>query len=306
MSEHVLLISGSSGTLGRALIASLKKDKYDLFVVKADSKLQSVAGDYIKDQVILNYSTVNFVHLASPNAADCHTNPIAALDVNYNLVRNIFKKSYAQKISNIIFTSTARIYGDNITTSVDETSRVNIENEYAAVKYLTEGMLRQSWQNKKIKPNIYVLRVSNVASVLCHEKTNRPLLNEFCWNAAKYNQITINNKKNFVKNFVNIQNVCDSIIELLKRKKTPEFIILNVTGDQCFSLYDIAFKIKQYFGSKYGKEIIIKHHFNTLEKTKNDLIVSYSRVSSLISYSCLSIDPVVHAQVDEYYEFFKV
>lgn len=305
MSEFALLMSGSSGKIGQALIASLHDDQCDLFFMKADTKLYSITGEYINDQEILSYSKVNFVHLASPDEADCRTNPITALNVNFKLVENLLVKPYAQKITNIIFTSTTRIYGDNVTSQVEKMGSVRIENEYAAVKYLTERMLQQIWQDIKIKPNIYALRVANVASVLCVKQKRRPLINEFCWNAAKYNEITINNQKNLIKNFIHIQDVCASINKLLYHERVPEFVVLNVTSDQYFSLFDIADKIKKYFSFKYGREIAIKHKFKGLQETKSDITIARNRVNESTRDPSLSIDHILYAQIDKYSEFFN-
>ena len=222
MSKQAIIISGSNGNLAQAFITSIGSNHYDLFFVKDGSKLYSANIGPVDDEMLLNYTTVKLIHLASPDHESCQRDASLALDVNYYLVLNLLDKAYSQKITTIIFASTTRVYGDNITRPIDEDSKLCIENSYSAVKYLTERMLECMWREQNLKLNIFILRISNVVSVLGNDNLRRPLLNEFCWQAAKYNEIIIRNPENLVKNFVNIHNVCHSIKELLKYEKTPK------------------------------------------------------------------------------------
>ena len=108
-----------------------------------------------------------------------------------------------------------------------------------------------------------------------------------------------------MKNFVNIHNVCHSIKELLKYEKTPKFQVLNVSGDRCFSLFEIADKIKDYFASKYNEEIFIDHKFDTIGHKNQNIIVSHKRIESVINYQNILIDSIIYEQIDEYYRFFN-
>lgn len=303
MFNNAIIISGSSGGLGKALIGSIDQHRYTIFRLKLDNRLYSINGECVDNEALFSYSKVDFVHLASPNASACRDNPKEALDVNFSMANDLLNQSYIHKVENIIFTSTSRIYGDNLNEQVVSSGILQMQNEYAAIKYLTERMLQEIWENKKDKPNIYNLRISNIASIINAEKLTRPLLNEFCWNAVKYNEILIKNEQNLTKNFIHIQEVCNKIQELLHRKRVPEFVVLNVMSQQYFSLLDIAKKIKGYIAIRYDKEIKIRHNFKEIPHSTNNNYDGKNAVEGRVC-ATLGIDNILYDQVDKYYEHF--
>lgn len=301
MFNNAIIISGSSGRLGKALIGAIDRHRYTILRMKSDNLLYSINGESVDNEALLSYSKVNFVHLASPDASGCRDDPMEALNVNFSMAHNILNQSYIHKIENFIFASTSRIYGDNLNQHAVRSGSLRIENEYAAIKYLTERMLQKIWENNKRKPNIYNLRISNIACTLNAEQTTRPLLNEFCWNAVKYDEILIKNEQNLTKNFIHIQDVCNKIQELLNRKRVPEFVALNIMSQQYFSLLDIAEKIKSYIAIKYDKEIKIRHSFKETPKVTNK---NYGKITAeRRGCASLRIDDVLNDQVDKYYDF---
>ena len=103
MSNSALIISGSSGKIGKALLGFLGQDQYDVYKLKADQKLYASTGEHICDKAMMRYQKIDFVHLASPDAAACRSNPINALKVNFKSVVDILNKPFIHNIQNVKF-----------------------------------------------------------------------------------------------------------------------------------------------------------------------------------------------------------
>ena len=175
-----VLVTGGAGYIGSTAVEMLLRDGYEISIL---DDLSTGHSDNVP-------SNVRFVHgsLLNPSdiahaLSDCDAvmhfagkslvgesviNPALYWSVNVTGTRNLLDQMSMVKISKIIFSSSAAIYGDLDSALIPEASRTNPTNPYGATKLAIEEMI--SSEVTKCGLAAISLRYFNVAGAIKSER----------------------------------------------------------------------------------------------------------------------------------------
>jgi len=141
----------------RGLLSNLEECVFD-----SRLKINPFGGD-IRDTDVLNRSMVGIdgvFHLAAMWLTHCKDFPRTAFDVNINGTFNILEACVNNKVSRLVYSSSASVYGDAVQVPMTESHPFNNRNFYGATKIAGEAMARAFFDRNNLS---YVgLRYMNV------------------------------------------------------------------------------------------------------------------------------------------------
>lgn len=170
-----ILLTGGAGYIGSHTALSLIEKGNSVSIIDnlttGDKKLIPNKAKYYKcdiaDQKLIQkiISDNNFnlvIHFAGLTRVDESIRHPDKYDYNnFEKSKIFFESCINNKIKNIIFSSTASVYGDNNSSYIKETENLNPMNPYAKSKLKIEEYLIQKAKEKKI--SYIILRYFNVA-----------------------------------------------------------------------------------------------------------------------------------------------
>jgi UDP-glucose 4-epimerase len=154
-----VLVIGGAGFIGSHLVEQLLESSVgsvtvlDNFVrgkaanlgaVEGDSRLRIIEGT-INDVNLLNETMqgVDYVfHLAALWLFECVHDPRAAVKVNIEGTFNVIEAAVAAGVKKVVYSSSASVYGDAVTTPMTEEHPFNNRTFYGATKIAGEQMFR--------------------------------------------------------------------------------------------------------------------------------------------------------------------
>ncbi len=170
-----LLITGGAGYIGSFMVKAAI-DRGDEVVVAdslerghkeaIDTKAQLLIGD-LRDKVFVEniFSKQKFdavVHFAGYiSMAESVSNPYIYFDNNINSSLNVVENMVKYGINNLVFSSTAGVYGNPLKTPIKENHPNNPTNPYGESKLMVEKIL--SWYRKTYGLNFACLRYFNAS-----------------------------------------------------------------------------------------------------------------------------------------------
>jgi len=233
-----VVITGVSGFIGTHLIKRFKRENLEVVGV---SRKDSLNVDYIVKsyQEITELKNIDLlIHMADSNL----NNNIDFIETSY-----ANKKLAAHFKNKIIFISSALVYGENSWELLNEKQVPNPLTQYAKNKY--------QYEKDIIKFNGTVLRLANV-----YGKGMSP--NNVFYDI--YAQIKNNNSKIKIKNikhirdFIAVDDVCDSILAVALRQKKGTYNICTGKGT---SIEDLANIIINNFGLEDLQYSLVSQNF---------------------------------------------
>ena len=135
------------------LAAALKDPRVKVFEVGGD-----ICQSDILDAAIKGADGV--FHFAALWLLQCHDFPRAAFDVNVRGTFNVLEACVANKVSRLVYSSSASVYGDAVTEPMTEDHPFNNKNFYGATKIAGEAMARAFHHRYGL--NLVGLRYMNV------------------------------------------------------------------------------------------------------------------------------------------------
>ena len=187
-----ILVTGGLGFIGSNTCIKLIENKYNLFIIDSlanssfdvleninliRSKLNNnvflkfFLGDIRNEkdlQKIFDYARKNkleidmVIHFAGiKSVSDSESNPKIYWDVNYEGSKTLIKVMNANKCFEIVFSSSATIYGKNSNLILTEESLIKPFNTYGQTKYAVEKYLQEKHAENPQKWNIVNLRYFN-------------------------------------------------------------------------------------------------------------------------------------------------
>ena len=251
----MILVTGSSGTIGNRLCENLEKNDIDYMGIdireniwneKVNSK--TVRLDLRKpvtcDQVQGDIGMI--VHLAAnARVYKLVQDPNLARD-NFLTTYNVFEFARKNKIDKIIFSSSREVYGNSgkVLHNENDSFVKHCESTYTATKIGGEALLHS--YNQCYGIDIIILRFSNVYG--CYDFSDRvvPL---FILKALKNEDLTIYGK-NKVLDFTYIDDTVNGIIRSILHFNKAMNKTYNIATGAGFPLGDIAKFIIKNTGSK--------------------------------------------------------
>ena len=229
-----ILLTGGAGYIGSHTALSLIEKGNSVSIIDnlttGDKKLIPNKAKYYKcdiaDQKLIQkiISDNNFnlvIHFAGLTRVDESIRYPDKYDYNnFEKSKIFFESCINNKIKNIIFSSTASVYGDNNSSYIKETENLNPMNPYAKSKLKIEEYLIQKAKEKKI--SYIILRYFNVAGADIKNrsglisKNSSNLVKVLCEVATnKRDKITINGNDyktkdgTAIRDFIHVSDIAD-------------------------------------------------------------------------------------------------
>ena len=283
-----ILITGGCGFIGSNLGIFLKKNGHNVFsldnLYRAGSKLNLKR---LKAYKIYNYKTDinNFNKIMSLPAfnliIDCCAEPSVEIsrksikdakrvfDTNLVGTFNIIQKCILEK-TKIIFLSTSRVYSilslkkliKNLEINskikknllIDETFNTSQPNSlYGLTKLASEMLIREACYSNKL--NYIINRLGVVAGPWQFGKTDQGFVSYWCWNyinKKNMHYIGFGGNGHQVRDILHINDLCEIILEQIKKFKKINNTIFNVSGGKknAISLQEISSYLDTIFSSR--------------------------------------------------------
>ena len=163
-----ILVIGGSGFIGSYLIQRLLEQENEIINFDkepstiSNQNLKTITGDVrISKSFDELPSKIDLVYILAAEHRDDIKDHKVYYDTNHIGMNNIIEYCKRSLINNIIFYSSAAVYGNNFTNSSEEASNLNPENHYGKSKILAESELN-NWISQDDNRRLIVIRPSVV------------------------------------------------------------------------------------------------------------------------------------------------
>ena len=239
-----ILIIGGLGYLGYRIGSHLKAANFDIIYTTRNNRYTDNNSVVLKNfsklelEKILN-GVNTIIYAAGMSSEECKAFPKESLrSANYSF-KNVFDTAIKLNISNFFYISSSQVYKESQKV-IQEESATMIKDDYTKRHLIAEEYIKE--KNKLRKMKSYILRLSN--SFGSPIKTNKNcwnlVINNFCKSSITNNQLIIQSDGLQVKNFVNINYLCDAIKHLIDMNSDNLDIIYNIGGMKSFSIIELA------------------------------------------------------------------
>ena len=252
-------VVGCTGYLGSKISLILKKNGHEIIGIcrkfpNSNKQFKKNFNKIIQSEItnknfvstIIKLNPDAIVYTVSLNHIDSEKNLANSININYlPLLRlcNALRKS--KKIIKFIYFSTMQVYGNySRIDKISEKTPKAINNIYALTHSLCEDTLIEMNKNTFIESTSIRLSNGYGAPVLKTCDCWWLVVNDFCMNSIKKNNINLNSDGSPLRDFIHIKDIASAINILLKtKKKLPQ--VLNLASGNTLSMLDIANKVKR-------------------------------------------------------------
>lgn len=224
-------ITGASGVLGKILCEKLKNLDIQYSAFKDDIR------DYIAlDGWVRNNDVTYIIHLASKVAVkEVEENIDLAYEINVSGTINVIKVlKNNPKTIDLFYASSSHVYKSS-SNSIKETDELEPINSYGLTKYISE-LLLLDFKKKNLDINICIGRIFS----FYHFSQKPPFLYPNLMERFKNEDLKKPFKlygANSTRDFSNAEEVCDLIIQLVKRKYDG---VVNIASGKSSKIIDFV------------------------------------------------------------------
>ncbi|RYX87945.1 NAD-dependent epimerase/dehydratase family protein [bacterium] len=277
-----ILITGSSGFVGKNLLHYLEKDNECNFLSR--NQLQLMSPDFVNQNEVI-------VHLAG-KAHDLKkvSDPEEYYQVNFQLTKNLYDAFLKSDAKKFIFVSSVKAAADQVAGILTEETSANPETHYGKSKLMAEQYIQS--QPLPQGKSYYILRPCMIHGP--GNKGNLNLLYQVVKKGIPYPLAGFQNKRSFLS----IENLCFIMHELIKRD-TIESGVYQVADDEALStsevvsilaaslnkkarLWKISPKLIVFF-AKVGDRLHLPLTTERLNKLTESYIVSNAKIKAAIN-----------------------
>ena len=230
-----ILIIGSSGLIGKALIEVLNKKGlkpicYDFIKTKKKMNIDFIKGS-IENLDNLYQKTISkkidiVVHLAAfLGVRNTERDKLKCLNTNILGTINVLNFCKKKKVGKIIFSSSSEVYGEGGKTYLKEDFFLKPKSVYGITKVVNEQYIKAYC--KKFNLNYNICRFFNVYGEF---QRNEFVIPTFVNKVKKNQYINIYGNGNQVRSFCHVSDAADALTELILTKKKNK--IYNIGNNQ--------------------------------------------------------------------------
>ncbi len=230
-----ILIIGSSGLIGKALIENLnikglKPICYDFIKTKKKMNIDFIKGS-IENLDNLYQKTIGkkidvVVHLAAfLGVRNTERDKLKCLNTNILGTINVLNFCKKKKVGKIIFSSSSEVYGEGGKTYLKEDFFLKPKSVYGITKVVNEQYIKAHC--KKFNLNYNICRFFNVYGEF---QRNEFVIPTFVNRVKKNQYINIYGNGNQVRSFCYVSDAADALTELILTKKKNK--IYNIGNNQ--------------------------------------------------------------------------
>ncbi len=168
-----ILLTGGAGYIGSFMVKRLLEEKYEVVVADSlerghkeniDNRAKLIVGNLLDEnylkEIFLDHEFDGIIHFAGYiSMGESMEKPELYFDNNFVASLNLLKYANLNNVKRIIFSSTAGIYGNPVSSPIPESHPKNPENPYGESKLQVERIL--SWFQKIHGLNFVALRYFN-------------------------------------------------------------------------------------------------------------------------------------------------
>ena len=285
-------ITGGAGFIGRHLVAKLLHDKHEITIFDNFSSSSKndithlledgvglVTGDILDYDLLLksmpNYDFV--IHLAAQTSvSQSVANPKTTADIIVDGTVNVLKSCVKTNVKNIIFSSSAAVYGNSINTLLSENAQLSPLSSYGASKLVAEYNLLAF--SKLFGLNCISLRLFNVYGN--GQSSEAGVIRKFLKNISKDAPIEIFGDGVQSRDFVHVSDVIQAFYCAIRNIETKRGEVYNIGSGTATSINELA----SLLISSKGKDLQVIHK-PALEGEIKDSKADISLAENDIGYS---------------------
>ena len=256
-------VTGVSGFIGSSVARKCSENGYEVIgitrsspaVVSRELGINVIQAD-LNDINNLELETADtIVHCATPNEI-LSKNLSAGLSLSIVGTSKILEASRRAKIYNVIFFSTAQVYGTELNGYYDETTPVDCKTFYGINHYLGEQLCK--FYCETLDFNITILRPSNTYGVPDLSIVNRRTLVPMCFidEAINNDTITLRSSGKQMRNFVSLEQVAEATIRIIENFPKG-YSVRNCASNFYSSILNIANIVANQYLKNFKKKLII-------------------------------------------------
>ena len=286
------LVTGGAGFIGRHLVAKLLHDKHEITIFDNFSSSSKndithlledgvglVTGDILDYDLLLksmpNYDFV--IHLAAQTSvSQSVANPKTTADIIVDGTVNVLKSCVKTNVKNIIFSSSAAVYGNSINTLSAENAQLSPLSSYGASKLVAEYNLLAF--SKLFGLNCISLRLFNVYGN--GQSSEAGVIRKFLKNISKDAPIEIFGDGVQSRDFVHVSDVIQAFYCAIRNIETKRGEVYNIGSGTATSINELA----SLLISSKGKDLQVIHK-PALEGEIKDSKADISLAENDIGYS---------------------
>jgi len=316
-----ILVTGGAGYIGSHVILELLNSKYEVVVIdnlSTGDKLNIPSDVFFINGSILDIDTLKkamsqnidgVIHLAAlKSASESMKNPNLYTELNINGSLMVLNEMLNYKIKNIIFSSTAAIYGTPVYLPIDENHPKKPINFYGFSKLSIEFYLK--WYSKLKDINYVSLRYFNAAGydaksrVIGLEKNPANLLPVIMNSLINGESLNIYGNDyptkdgTCIRDYIHVTDLADAHIKsinYLTYKNSP--LEINLATGNGYSVKDIVDKTIKISSSKLNYKFV-----NRRDGDPAELIASSNLASKNLNWNphFSSLDNIISTMLRAY------
>jgi len=286
------LVTGGAGFIGRHLITKLLDDGHEITIFDnfsssskndvtylLESGVSLVTGDILDyDLLLKSMSNHDFViHLAAQTSVSKSiANPKATVDIIVDGTVNVLKSCVKTNVKNLIFSSSAAVYGNSLDTLISENSQLSPLSSYGASKLVAEYNLHAF--SKFFGLNCISLRLFNVYGN--GQSTDAGVIRKFLKNISEEIPLEIFGDGTQTRDFVHISDVIEAFYCAIRNIEAKHGKVYNIGSGSATSINELA----SLLISSKGKDLQLIHK-PALEGEIKDSKADISLAKNDIGYS---------------------
>ncbi len=246
------LVTGGAGFIGKHLVAKLLDDGHKITIFDnfssssknnithlLESGVGLVTGDILDyDLLLKSVSNHDFViHLAAQTSvSESIANPKTTADIIVDGTVNVLKSCVKNNVKNLIFSSSAAVYGNSLNTLISENSQLNPLSSYGASKLVAEYNLRVF--SKLFDLNCISLRLFNVYGN--GQSPEAGVIRKFLKNISDETPLEIFGDGTQTRDFVHISDVVQAFYCAIKNIESKHGDVYNIGSGTATSINELA------------------------------------------------------------------
>jgi len=286
------LVTGGAGFIGRHLVAKLLDDGHEITIFDNFSSSSKnditnllengvglVTGDILDyDLLLKSISNYDFViHLAAQTSVSRSiTDPKTTTDIIVDGTVNVLKSCVKTNVKNLIFSSSAAVYGNSLDTLISENSQLSPLSSYGASKLVAEYNLQAF--SKFFGLNCISLRLFNVYGN--DQSSEVGVIRKFLKNISEESPLEIFGDGTQTRDFVHISDVIQAFYCAIRNIEAKRGGVYNIGSGVSTSINELA----SLLISSKGKDLQLIHK-PALEGEIKDSKADISLAENDIGYS---------------------
>ncbi len=301
-----VLITGGAGFIGSNLTKLLVKKGIEVIVVDnlSTGYMKNIEGLNIRfihddirnrekmEEVMLGVDTV-FHLAASVGRQKSLDAPFEDSDVNLIGTLSILEAMRINKVKKIVYSSSAAIYGELLTDTIDESHELNADSPYGVSKLAAEKMIIA--YGKIYNFTTICLRYFNIFGEGQRYDFYGNVIPIFVKRALNNEDIIIYGDGTQTRDFINVKDVAN--VNYLSSLNSDHSFISNVGVGEAITIISLAHKIIEYTNST--SNIVFS------EKREADVLHCKANIKTLIANVNYVPKKDFDRQLEEYIDWFK-